>query len=167
MTNKTVTDKLVIDVANSLTARQLSLAAAESCTGGLVAAACTDIPGASAWFDRGWVTYSNAAKQDCLGVPPALIAQHGAVSKAVAAAMATGALQHSHANISLAITGIAGPDGGSADKPIGTVWLAWAMRGREALVQCQQFDGDRNAVRQQAVNAALAGVLTALKQNAN
>ena len=119
--------RLVQALATQLLARGWMLATAESCTGGLIAAACTDLAGSSTWFERGFVTYSNAAKAQMLGVDTALIAQHGAVSEPVARAMAQGALQHAHAQVALAVTGVAGPGGGSADKPVGTVWFAWAL----------------------------------------
>ncbi|MEO6291217.1 MAG: CinA family protein, partial [Burkholderiaceae bacterium] len=105
--------------------KQFYLATAESCTGGLIAAACTDLAGSSQWFDRGFVTYSNAAKTDMLGVGAALIAQFGAVSEPVAVAMAQGAVQHSAAQVAVAVTGVAGPTGGNAEKPVGTVWIGW------------------------------------------
>lgn len=137
------------------------LATAESCTGGLIAAACTDLAGSSDWFERGFVTYSNAAKTELLGVPAALIDQHGAVSEAVARAMAEGAVRHAHAQLSVAVTGVAGPGGGSADKPVGTVWFAWCVRG-QADAQRMRFDGDRAAVRAQTVQHALQGLLDRL-----
>jgi nicotinamide-nucleotide amidase len=105
------------------------MATAESCTGGLIAAACTDLPGSSRWLERGFVTYSNAAKTELLGVPADLIAQHGAVSEPVARAMAAGAARHAPVQASVAVTGVAGPDGGSADKPVGTVWFGWSVQG--------------------------------------
>ena len=125
--SETETARLVQALATQLLARGWMLATAESCTGGLIAAACTDLAGSSTWFERGFVTYSNAAKAQMLGVDAALIAQHGAVSEPVARAMAKGALQHAHAQVALAVTGVAGPGGGSADKPVGTVWFAWAL----------------------------------------
>ena len=118
--------RLVEDLATALLARGWMLATAESCTGGLIAGACTDLAGSSNWLERGFVSYSNAAKSELLGVDAALIARHGAVSEPVARAMAQGALQHSKAQCAIAVTGIAGPGGGSADKPVGTVWFAWA-----------------------------------------
>ena len=136
-----------------------TLATAESCTGGWVGQCLTAVAGSSAWFERGFVTYSNAAKEEMLGVPSSLIAAHGAVSEAVAAAMAAGALTHSQADWSLAITGIAGPDGGTPDKPVGTVCLAWACRNSNPLTTTQRFDGNRAEVRAQAVACALAGLL--------
>lgn len=130
------------------------MACAESCTGGLIAAACTDLAGSSDWFERGFVTYSNAAKTELLGVPAALIAQHGAVSEAVVRAMVEGAVAHSHAQVAVAVTGIAGPGGGSADKPVGTVWLGWCVAG-QVRTECLHLAGDRAAVRQATVAHAL------------
>ena len=141
-------------LADTLLRRQWMLAAAESCTGGMVAAACTDLAGSSAWLERGFVTYSNAAKTQMLGVDAQLIAAHGAVSEPVARAMAQGALQHSAAQVALAITGVAGPGGGSEAKPVGTVWFAfagpWGVHS-----EVQHFGGDRAAVRQAAALHAL------------
>jgi len=134
------------------------LATAESCTGGMIAAACTDLAGSSQWFERGFVTYSNAAKAQMLGVPAALIAQHGAVSEAVARAMADGALAHSQAHVSLAVTGVAGPTGGSAAKPVGTVWFGWCVAGATHS-EVQHFHGDRAAVRAATVRYALRRLL--------
>jgi len=141
-------------VADSLLRRQWMLATAESCTGGMVAAACTDLAGSSAWFERGFVTYSNAAKTQMLGVDALLITSHGAVSEPVARAMAQGALRHSAAQVALAITGVAGPGGGSVAKPVGTVWFGfagpWGVHS-----ELQHFGGDRAAVRQAAALHAL------------
>ncbi|MDO8318268.1 CinA family protein [Rhodoferax sp.] len=130
------------------------LATAESCTGGLIAASCTDLAGSSQWFERGFVTYSNAAKCELLGIDAALINAHGAVSEAVARAMAFGALARSHAQVAIAVTGVAGPGGGSADKPVGTVWLAWATP-MGITSELQHFVGDRAAVRHATVQHAL------------
>ncbi len=141
-------------VADLMLENSLFLATAESCTGGMIAAACTDLAGSSTWFDRGFVTYSNAAKTEMLGVTPALIAQHGAVSEAVVRAMASGALAHSRAQVALAVTGVAGPGGGSADKPVGTVWFGFALAG-QVHAECQHFPGDRAAVRAATVQHAL------------
>lgn len=137
----------------------LRLAAAESCTGGGVSEAITRIAGSSNWFDRGFVTYSNAAKEEMLGVSAHTLAVHGAVSEAVAGEMAAGALARSHADVAVAITGIAGPTGGTAAKPVGLVWFAWAHRG--GTVQCRRFvfAGDRQAVRHQSVGVALQGLI--------
>ena len=141
-------------LAEVLLARGWMLVSAESCTGGLVAAACTDLAGSSEWFERGFVTYSNAAKTELLGVPAALIAQHGAVSQEVALAMAEGALRRSAAQCAVATTGIAGPSGGSPDKPVGTVWFAWNIHGT-LHAEKQVFSGDRASVRQASVQHAL------------
>ena len=116
-------------ISAQLLRRGWMLATAESCTGGLIAAACTELAGSSQWFERGFVSYSNAAKTELLGVDAALIARHGAVSEPVVRAMASGALAHAHAQLSLAVTGVAGPSGGSADKPVGTVWFGWCLPG--------------------------------------
>ncbi len=149
------TAALVARLAAALRARLASMATAESCTGGLVAAACTSLAGSSDWFERGFVTYSNAAKTELLGVDAALIARHGAVSAEVARAMANGALAHSPATFAVAITGIAGPGGGSADKPVGTVWIATAARDGAAESALLDADGDREAIRRRAVVRAL------------
>lgn len=136
-------------VADLLIKNQWQMATAESCTGGLIASLCTELPGSSNWLERGYVTYSNAAKSDMLGVSPALIAQHGAVSEEVARAMAAGALARARVQVALSVTGIAGPGGGSAAKPVGTVWFAWATpSGLHSEVQ--HFPGDRSAVRHAA-----------------
>lgn len=135
-------------------------ATAESCTGGGVAYAITEISGSSAWFDRSFVTYTNQAKQQMLGVPSELILAHGAVSAEVVAAMAAGALAHSTAQLSVAISGIAGPLGGTAEKPVGTVWMGWACSGcgKSIRTRCFQFAGDRQQVREQAIVMALQGM---------
>ena len=134
---------------------------AESCTGGLIAGACTDLPGSSNWFERGFVTYSNAAKTELLGVDAALIQTHGAVSEPVARAMAEGAVRHALARVSVAVTGVAGPTGGSVEKPVGTVWFGWSVNG-VTTTERQQFDGDRAAVRHATVQHALTGLLARL-----
>ena len=131
------------------------LSTAESCTGGWVAQTITAIAGSSAWFDRGFVTYSNAAKQEMLGVSATTLEIHGAVSEATVLAMAQGALKYSHAQVSLAVSGIAGPSGGSVEKPVGTVWIGWAFPEKIFAMQFL-FTGDRTAIRQQAVHAALS-----------
>ena len=145
-------------LAARLIAQGRTMAAAESCTGGWIAKCCTDLPGSSAWFERGFVTYSNAAKRDLLGVDPALIEASGAVSEAVARVMAEGALLHGEASAALAVTGIAGPDGGTPDKPVGTVWFGWAVAG-ETQAEHRLFEGGREAVRRQSVHYALEGLL--------
>lgn len=149
-------------LGEALRARGWRLATAESCTGGLIAALCTSVAGSSDWFDRGFVTYSNAAKTEQLGVPAALIAAHGAVSQPVAEAMALGALAHSEAQLALAVTGIAGPGGAVPGKPVGTVWLALARRLPEGTPEVHSrllnLPGDRTAVRSATVAAALQAV---------
>ena len=149
------------DLAHALIARGWCLATAESCTGGLVSAACTELSGSSEWFERGFVTYSNAAKTEMLGVPAALIEAHGAVSEPVARAMAEGAVHHSSAQVALSITGVAGPKGGSADKPVGTVCFAWATPAG-VFSERLHLNGDRAAVRQAAAKHALRGLLQRL-----
>lgn len=158
-------DDPVAQLAALLTARGWMLASAESCTGGMIAAACTDLAGSSAWFERGFVSYSNAAKTELLGVPTGLIATHGAVSEAVARAMAQGALAHAHAQCAVAVTGVAGPTGGSADKPVGTVWFAWATPGG-LHSECQRFDGGRAAVRSATVEHSLRTLMDLLHSSA-
>lgn len=153
-TQQTLT--LVQSLAERLQARGWLMATAESCTGGLIAAACTELAGSSAWFDRGFVTYSNEAKTDLLGVDAALIVAHGAVSEPVARAMADGAVQRAGVQVAVAVTGIAGPTGGSLDKPVGTVWLAWAGKGMQTRTQVRLFEGDRAQIRQQTCVVALA-----------
>ena len=153
---------LTVRLAELMQSRGLMLATAESCTGGLIAATCTDLAGSSAWFERGFVSYSNAAKTELLGVPADCIASHGAVSEPVAQAMARGALTHSAAQVAGAVTGVAGPGGGSADKPVGTVWIAWAMADR-VRAERMQFSGDRAAVRQATVEHALRGLVALLE----
>ncbi|ROZ62013.1 CinA family protein [Ramlibacter sp. WS9] len=137
------------------------LATAESCTGGMIAAACTDLAGSSNWFERGFVTYSNEAKTEMLGVDAALIETHGAVSEVVARAMAFGAVRHSRARVSVAVTGIAGPTGGSPEKPVGTVWFGFMIDGLLSS-ETKRFDGDRAAVRAATVDHALVGLLSRL-----
>lgn len=141
------------------------LATAESCTGGLIAAACTAVAGSSDWFERGFVTYSNDAKTELLGVSPPLIERHGAVSAEVACAMAEGALAHSKAQLSMAVTGIAGPGGAVPGKPVGTVWLALAQRGHPTALTHLLLQGDRAAVRRQTVLHALQLLLQRLSSH--
>jgi nicotinamide-nucleotide amidase len=148
-------------LANFLIKNGLMLATAESCTGGLIAAACTEMAGSSAWFERGFVTYSNAAKTELLGVPAELIEAHGAVSEPVVRAMVQGAVAHSHAQVAVAVTGVAGPSGGSPDKPVGTVWLGWNVRGH-ITTECSHFAGDRAAVRRATVHRAVERLVALL-----
>jgi len=152
-------DSLSSQLGDRLSASGSMLATAESCTGGWLAKVVTDIPGSSGWFDRGFVTYSNGAKQDMLGVSAATLAAHGAVSEEVAREMAQGALARSHAGVAVAITGIAGPDGGTEDKPVGTVCFAFAFAGETPVSQRVQFAGDRGEVRHQSVRLALERLL--------
>lgn len=152
-----VTDQVAL-LAQALQQRGWLLATAESCTGGLIAAACTERAGSSHWFERGFVTYSNASKTELLGVDAALIQAHGAVSQPVACAMAQGALERSMAEVSVAVTGIAGPGGAVPGKPVGTVWIGWARRGGPPLAERCRFAGGRQAVRQATVATALERV---------
>jgi nicotinamide-nucleotide amidase len=154
--------ELVDALARALKARGLTMATAESCTGGLIAGACTDLSGSSNWFERGFVTYSNAAKTELLGIDAALIAAEGAVSEPVARAMAEGAVARSQAQVAVAVTGVAGPTGGSAEKPVGTVWFGWSVAGR-VRTERRRFDGDRAAVRAATVQHALQTLLTLLR----
>jgi nicotinamide-nucleotide amidase len=150
---------LAADVGRALAARGWRMATAESCTGGLIAGAITDIAGSSDWFERGYVSYSDRAKQEMLGVPHALLVAHGAVSEAVAHAMAEGAIARSGAECAVSVTGIAGPGGGSPLKPVGLVCFGWAARGLPTRVATRRFPGDRGEVRAAAVRAALEGLL--------
>jgi nicotinamide-nucleotide amidase len=153
---------LVLELAQSLTTKGWSLATAESCTGGWIAKCCTDLAGSSAWFERGFVSYSNRAKHDLLGVAPDVLESEGAVSEAVAQQMAEGARRRAGVSAALSVTGIAGPDGGTADKPVGTVWFGWSLQGQAVHSDLQCFEGDRDAVRRQTVAHALNGLLALL-----
>jgi nicotinamide-nucleotide amidase len=148
-------ESAVLALAQALREGGLMLATAESCTGGLIAAACTAVAGSSDWFERGFVTYSNAAKTELLGVDAALIGAHGAVSAEVARAMAEGALANARADLAVAVTGIAGPSGAAPGKPVGTVWLAVAKRGGITQTELLQLSGDRASIREQTVQQAL------------
>lgn len=154
---------LTADLAEKLRAKGWMMATAESCTGGLISAACTDLAGSSDWFERGFVTYSNEAKTELLGVDAALIAQHGAVSEEVARAMVQGAIAHSRAQVAVAVTGVAGPSGGSAAKPVGTVWFGWATPAG-VVSEMRRFDGDRAAVRSATVLHALQRLVELLSR---
>ncbi len=162
-------EALLARLAEGLVRRNKRVATAESCTGGGVACAMTDMAGSSRWFERGFVSYSNEAKTEQLSVPAETIAQFGAVSEEVAAAMATGALRHSRADFGVAVTGIAGPDGGSADKPVGTVCFGWSRRGGagegagEPKTLRVLLAGDRREVREQSIETALQGLLELLE----
>jgi nicotinamide-nucleotide amidase len=157
-----VFEPAVLQLAEALRAKGWRIATAESCTGGLIAAACTAVAGSSDWFERGFVSYSNAAKTALLGVDAALIAEHGAVSEPVARAMAEGALRHAPVDLAVAVTGIAGPGGAVPGKPVGTVWLAW---GGDGTLRTQRLllAGDRAAVREATVTAALHRLLEAAR----
>ncbi|MDO8350251.1 MAG: nicotinamide-nucleotide amidohydrolase family protein [Gallionella sp.] len=157
-------DILAAQLGGLLKAHGLMLATAESCTGGGVAQAITEVAGSSAWFERGFVTYSNLSKQEMLGVLDATLDRYGAVSEAVVREMVEGALHHSHAQVTLAVSGIAGPGGGTQDKPVGTVWFAWGMRHGAIHAQRHQLAGNRSEVRAQAVRIALQGIIDLLNQ---
>ncbi len=150
-------------MADFLQEKRWLLATAESCTGGMISAACTDLAGSSAWFERGFVTYSNEAKTELLGVDAALIRRHGAVSEEVARAMAQGAVTRSHAQVSVAVTGVAGPTGGSAAKPVGTVWFGFNVGG-QVTSEMKRFNGDRAAVRSATVQHAVQRLLQLLRK---
>lgn len=160
--SETELSTLAAETGRRLQAAGLKLATAESCTGGWVAKLITDVAGSSGWLDRGFVTYSNAAKAEMLAVPVNLIERHGAVSAEVVAAMTAGTLTHSQADWALAISGIAGPDGGSEEKPVGLVWFAWQKRDAEVAVESRIFEGDRDAVRRLACAFILQGLLERL-----
>ncbi len=158
---------LAHELAEQLRTKNLKITLAESCTGGLLAAQLTDLSHASQWFDRGFVTYSNEAKTELIGVSPTLIENHGAVSEEVAQAMARGALANSRAQVSIAITGIAGPGGGTANKPVGMVCFAWGIAHKGLInihSKTKQFSGDRQMVREQACVFALQELLRLLKE---
>jgi nicotinamide-nucleotide amidase len=156
--------RLAMELGRTLVPRDLRAATAESCTGGLIAGAITAIAGSSDWFDRGFVTYSNEAKTEMLGVPAATLAAHGAVSETTAIAMAEGALDRSAAAVAVAVTGIAGPGGGTPEKPVGMVCFAWARRGCDTVVTTRQLAGDRTQVRAASVSIALRGLLDIAKK---
>lgn len=158
-------DALVETLAHRLTAHDWMLVTAESCTGGLIAKRCTDRPGSSSWFFGGFVTYANEAKMRWLGVEDATLRLHGAVSEQTVREMAAGALRRSDAHIAVAVSGIAGPGGGTPDKPVGTVWIGWSTLSGTTEAQCYHFDGDRAAVREQAARAALVGVVHMIEKS--
>jgi len=155
-------EKLVTEMALELTAIGWKMATAESCTGGWIAKCCTDLAGSSAWFERGFVTYSDAAKKDALGVDARILQEAGAVSRAVALQMAEGARRRAGVDIAVAVTGIAGPGGGTLDKPVGTVWFAWSRKDHAPDAEVVCFRGDRDAVRRQTVAHALRGLIERL-----
>ncbi len=152
-------DALAAELGQALKTKGWMLALAESCTGGLVSAAITEIPGSSGWFDRGFVTYSNAAKVQMLGVSAETLERFGAVSEETAKEMALGALKNSQAQIACSITGIAGPDGGTSQKPVGTVCFAWVVNNQPAQTATLHLSGNRHSIRQQSAQTALAGLL--------
>ncbi|MGW8422660.1 MULTISPECIES: CinA family protein [Comamonas] len=156
-------EELVRQLAARLTEKGWMLATAESCTGGMIAAACTDLAGSSQWFERGFVTYSNEAKTEMLGVPAELIAKHGAVSEEVVRAMAEGAIRHSRAQVSIAVTGVAGPGGGSAEKPVGTVWVGWCI-GVHTTAQCFFLQGSRASIRNATLINSIEFLIKILNQ---
>lgn len=155
LNNENKIKQLVQRLSEKLILRQNKLVTAESCTGGGLAYALTELPGSSTWFERGFITYSNDAKMELLKVNPNILEQQGAVSEATACAMAIGALQHSHAEISLSITGIAGPDGGSPEKPVGTIWFGYANKIKKPHAWIEHFSGTRGEIRLQAILTAL------------
>lgn len=163
--NTYVTDQLITLLANELIAQKVILATAESCTGGWIAKFITDVAGSSQWFDCGVVSYSNQSKIRLLGVSADTLEKHGAVSQAVVEEMALGILQRSDATLSIAVSGIAGPEGGSPDKPLGTVWIAWASSDKNVITQCFSFSGTRDQVRSGAVYEALTGVQRIVSNN--
>jgi nicotinamide-nucleotide amidase len=155
------TQPLCEQISTLLQNKKWMLTTAESCTGGLIAAACTDVAGSSRWFERGFISYSNASKSALLSIPLQVISENGAVSEAVVRAMANGAIANSNAQVSLAVTGVAGPGGGSVDKPVGTVWFGWCIQA-DTYVECKQFMGDRTQVREATVLHSLTRLITFL-----
>lgn len=159
-----ISSDLVSEVAAALKQNNKMVVTAESCTGGMIAEVLTSLAGSTAWFDRAYVTYSYESKIEMLGVHKTTIQRNGAVSHACVEEMAIGALQSSHATLSVACSGIAGPSGGSEEKPVGTVWMSWALQGHPSLItKCYHFEGDREAVRVQCTEEALKGILAILK----
>lgn len=163
MSEKVLYD-LAADVGQALKAKDLMLATAESCTGGWIAEAVTMVAGSSVWFERGFVTYTYISKREMLGVKDATLGRHGAVAEEVVREMAAGAIERSHAQVAVAVSGVAGPGGGSLEKPVGTVCFAWCLKGGEPRSETLRLQGDRQAVRRQAVEHALRGVLALLRQ---
>ncbi|CAG9933491.1 CinA family protein [Candidatus Nitrotoga arctica] len=157
-------ENMAIQIGSALKSHGLMLATAESCTGGAVASAITDIAGSSEWFERGFITYSNEAKREMLGVTQDTLMRYGAVSEAVVREMVAGALYHSHAQVALVVSGIAGPAGGTPDKPVGTVWFAWGIKGGQCVVRLHHLSGNRAEIRTQSVGMAFQGVLELLGQ---
>lgn len=164
MTDKPL-DRMIEELAVQAKSKQIRIATAESCTGGWVAQELTALAGSSEWFECGFITYSNEAKQSMLNVPQVLFASDGAVSEPVVIAMASGAVQNSKADLSVSISGVAGPGGGSPEKPVGTVWLAWYLKGCEVETCLYEFQGDRQDVRRQAVTQAIKGLIKQLSKS--
>lgn len=157
-------ENMAIQIGSALKSHGLVLATAESCTGGAVASAITDIAGSSEWFERGFITYSNEAKREMLGIAQDILTRYGAVSEAVVREMVAGALCHSHAQVALAVSGIAGPAGGMPDKPVGTVWFAWGVKEGQCVARLHHLSGNRAEIRMQSVCIAFQGVLELLNQ---
>ncbi|CAH1084938.1 NMN aminohydrolase [Candidatus Nitrotoga sp. 1052] len=157
-------ENMAIQIGSALKLHGLMLATAESCTGGAVASAITDIAGSSEWFERGFITYSNEAKREMLGVAQDTLTRYGAVSEAVVREMVAGALCHSHAQVALAVSGIAGPAGGMPGKPVGTVWFAWGIKGGQCVARLHHLSGNRAEIRMQSVCIAFQGVLDLLNR---
>jgi nicotinamide-nucleotide amidase len=157
--------ELAEQVGIALKARALTLATAESCTGGWIGVAVTAVPGSSEWYERGFITYTNVAKREMLGVSAETLEKFGAVSEQTVIAMVAGALANSHAQVAVAVSGVAGPSGGTRDKPVGTVCIGWGIGAGEPMAETRRFDGDRDTVRRKSVEHALAGLLRLLEQN--
>ena len=155
---------LSTEVGELLKRQGLRLALAESCTGGWITKCITDVPGSSDWFDRAFITYSNDAKCEMLDIPASLIDHYGAVSEAVVRAMVEGAIRTSSADVAISVSGIAGPGGGSKEKPVGSVWFGWHKTGEDTVARLMKFDGDRDAVRRSAVEHALSGLINLLAE---
>ena len=162
---KSEINRLASEVGSILKSKHLKLVTVESCTGGWIAESITHLAGSSMWFERGYVTYSNEAKQELVGVRYETLASFGAVSEETAREMARGGIEFSHADVAVSVTGIAGPDGGSADKPVGTVWIAWADRQGNEIAKPENFDGDREAIRCASVESALEGIIRFLTKH--
>lgn len=158
-------EEKILQVAELCTSNGIVIATAESCTGGMIAAAMTDVAGASSWFERSFVTYTNTAKHEMLGVAEEIFEEHGAVSAECVSAMLAGTLKHSHAGLAVAVSGIAGPGGAEPGKPVGTVFIGWMRADEAAHVERFSFDGDRRSVREAAVSAALDGIIRMLSKN--
>ena len=154
---------LVVNLGHSLKSKDVRMVAAESCTGGMLAEVCTSVAGSSDWFECGYITYSNESKQKMLDIPAFVIDGCGAVSEAVAIAMAEGALRNTGTHVAVSITGVAGPGGGTLEKPVGTVWFGWAVEGHKTRTRRYRFRGDRNQIRAQAVEQALLGLLVVIE----